>query len=279
MHSKQRLMSHRPLPALGLIVLAALWCLVPPASSQAGELDFPETDYTLRSNDGAQIIGNAHFGGVTDGNGLTTLRGEYNYLDGEHDVDESTLRPGVAGKPPTLVRQHHLFFFANGSRNRESSVDIAAGRGSCTIYTDGKPQRSTEKFTFPSNTYAGDAVMLPLRRFVAEGGKGTTSFYAFNCIPGPKLLKVTVTASPPAPWEYFPGPDLSKVDVKPDFGWINVVIAPFLPEIRAWFQSRPDYFFMGCSTSRYYKGLKYLMVRARPGDAQVKAQPAAKSSP
>jgi hypothetical protein len=72
---------------------------------------------------------------------------------------------------------------------------------------------------------------------------------------------------------------LTQVDVKPDFGWINVVIAPFLPEIRAWFSPGDDSFFVGCETARYYKGLKYLMVHSRPDDAQIKAQPKKDSPP
>jgi len=265
------------LRVLALTAILAVWWLLSPALSRAGELDFPQTDYTLRSIDGSQVIGHVHFAATTDRNGLTILRGEYRYLNGEYDIDESTMRPGVAGKPPALVRTHHVFFFANGSHDRESRVEIATGTGVCTIYTNGKPQVSSAKFNFPADTWAGDAVMLPLRRFVTEGGKGSTSFHAFNCVPGPKLLKVTVTARAPAPWDYYPG-NLTQVDVKPDFGWINVVIAPFLPDIRAWFDAGDDTLFVGCETARYYKGLKYLMVHMRPDDAQMKAAPTRNSS-
>jgi hypothetical protein len=266
------------LRAFALAAIASLCWMLSPALATAGDLDFPQTDYTLRSIDGSQVIGHAHFSATTDRQGLTTLSGDYRYLNGEYDTDESTMRPGVAGKPPTLVRTHHSFYLANGSPERESRVEIATGTGVCTVYIGGKPQVSSEKFKFPSDTWAGDAVMLPLRRFVNAGGKGSTSFFAFNCIPGPKLLKVTVTARPPAPWNYYPG-NLVQVDVKPDFGWINVVIAPFLPEIRAWFNPGDNSFFVGCETARYYKGLKYLMVHTRSDDAQLRAEPKPKSSP
>src|ERR1700680_4479718 len=113
--------------ALGLTAIAALWHLLAPASSRAGELDFPPTaDYTLRSADGSQVIGHAHFGVTTDSDGLTTMLGEYRYLDGTYDIDKSTVRPGVAGNPPTLVRTVHSFFLAGGAPEREGRVDVAA---------------------------------------------------------------------------------------------------------------------------------------------------------
>ncbi len=258
--------------ALGLTALSALWCLLSPASSRAGELDFPPTDYTIRSIDGSHVIGHAHFGVTADGDGLTTVRGEYHFLDGTYDIDEATVRPGVAGNLPMLVRSHHSFFFADGSRDRESRTEVATGTGVCTVYTNGEPHVSSAKFDFPADTFAGDAVMLPLRRFVAAGGNGSISFHDFNCLPSPKLLKVTATASAPAPWDYYPG-NLMQVEVKPDLGWINVVLAPFLPRIRAWFDPGDGWFFVGGESARYYKGLKYLMVRTRPANAQIKAAP------
>ena len=259
----------RRLRALGLTAIAALWCLVVPASARAGDLDFPATDYTIRSDDGLHVIGHAHFS-VSADNGLTTVRGEYHFLDGNSDIDESTVRPGIGGNLPTLVRSHHAFFNPDGSPDRESRIEIATGDGACTVYTDGQAQISSAKFDFPADTFAGDAVMIPLRRYVAADGNGSLSFHAFNCIPGPKLLKVTATAQAPAPWEYYPG-NLVQVVVKPDFGWINVVIAPFLPEIRAWFDPGDNGFFVGGETARYYKGLKYMMVRVRPINSEIRA--------
>ncbi len=255
---------------LGLAAMAALWSIIAPVTSWAGDLDFPDTSFTLRSVDGLHVIGHAHFAVTTDSAGMTTARGEYRFLDGTYDIDQSTLRPGVNGNMPTLVHTDHSFFLADGSHDRESHVEFAQGTGVCTVYTNGKAEVSSAKFDFPADTFAGDTVILPLRRFVAAGGEGTMSFHVFNCIPGPKVLKVTVSARPPVPWDYYPG-NLVQVDVKPDFGWINVVIAPFLPQIRAWFDPADDSSFVGCETARYYGGLKYMMVRVRPTNAEFKA--------
>jgi hypothetical protein len=254
--------------------LLALWCLSPPAVARAaGSLDIPPTNYTIRSVDGVSVIGRAHFAVTTSADGLTTVRGDYRFLDGEYDNDEATVRPSSDGSLPRLVRSHHAFFHADGSPDRESQTDVAAGIGRCTIYENGQPQVSSIQTDFPADTFAGDAVMLPLQRFLRAGGNGSISFHAFNCIPGPKLLKVTARASPPASWNYYPG-DLTRVDVEPDFGWINAVIAPFLPRIQAWFDPSEDWFFVGGQSARYYKGLKYLMVRVRKAEAQIQTAPA-----
>jgi hypothetical protein len=248
-------------------ILCGLWA---PSSLRAGELDIPPSDYVLRSIDGLHVIGHVHFTVTTANDGLTTARGEYRFLDGNYDIDQSTVRPGLRGNLPTLVRTDHSFFFPGGAPDRESHVEFAAGTGTCTVYTNGKPTVSSANFDFPADTFAGDTVILPLRRYVAAGANGSTSFHVFNCIPGPKVLKVTAAAKAPAPWQYYPG-NLVQVDVKPDFGWINLVIAPFLPQIRAWFDPAEDAFFVGGETARYYKGPKYMLVRVRPTNAELKA--------
>jgi hypothetical protein len=256
-----------------LPALLSCWCLLAPTPSIAGDMDFPPTDYTVRSVDGQSVIGHAHFRVTTDAEGLITVRGEYRFLDGEYDNDEATLRPSSDGTLPRLVHSHHAFFHADGSPDRESRTDVAAGTGSCTVYQNGQPQVNSAHLDFPSDTFAGDAVMLPLQRFLRDGGNGSVSFHDFNCIPGPKLLKVTAHARPASPWFYYPG-DLTQVDVEPDFGWINVVIAPFLPHLQAWFDPAENWFFVGGQSARYYKGLKYLMVRVHKAEAEIKPAPA-----
>ena len=253
--------------------LLGLACLFVSAPSSARELDFPPTDYTVRSIDGLHIIGHAHFTVTTDADGLITVHGDYRFLDGEYDNDEATLRPSSDGSLPLLVRSHHAFFHADGSPDRESRADVAAGIGSCTVYENGQPQVNRAQLDFPADTVAGDAVILPLQRFLKEGGNGSISFHDFNCIPGPKLLKVTARAREASPWFYYPG-NLTEVDVEPDFGWINIIIAPFLPHLQAWFDPAEHWFFVGGQSARYYKGLKYLMVRVHKAEAEIKPAPA-----
>lgn len=263
--------------ALALTVILVL-SLANPAPLTAGGLDFQPTDYTIRSVDGTQVIGHAHFDVTSGADGLSTVRGEYHFLDGDYDIDEATVGASSDGDLPRLVRSHHSFFHADGSPDRESRTDIAAGTGICTIYENGRPKVSSAQLDFPSDSFAGPAVIFPLRRFLKAGGNGSITFYDFNCIPGPKLLKVTARAGPPALWNFNPG-DLVRVDVEPDFGWINVVIAPFLPRIQAWFDPHAGWSFVGGQSARYYKGLKYLMVRVRRTEAQIKVTPDATVRP
>jgi hypothetical protein len=257
--------------SLALTALAALWRLACPLPVAAGELDYPPTDYILRSIDGAQVIGRSHITVIHGADGLATVRGEYHFLDGNYDIDETTLR-SHGDDLPQLVKSHHVFFHPDGSLDRESRADVAAGTGACIVYSGGKPQGSSVKLDFPSDTFAGDAVIIPLHRFLRVGGNGSVSFHDFNCIPGPEILKVTASASPPAPWNYYPG-ELVRVAVEPDFGWIDVVIAPFLPRIQAYFDQREGWFFVGGESARYYKGLKYMMVRAHASEPEIKAPP------
>jgi hypothetical protein len=259
---------------LVLMPLLLRWSLAAPATAIAGDLDYPPTNYVLRSIDGTQVIGHSHITVTPGADDLFTVRGEYHFLNGDYDIDETTLHGNSDGDPSRLVRTHHVFYHPDGSLDRESRADVATGTGSCTIYENGRPQVSSAQLKFPDDTFAGDAVIVPLHRFLRTdaGGPGSVSFHDFNCIPGPQILKVTASSSPPASWTYYPG-SLVRVDVEPDFGWINVVIAPFLPRIQAWFDPRAGWFFVGGESSRYYKGLKYMMVRATAAGPEIKAAP------
>jgi hypothetical protein len=258
--------------ALAISAVLILWRPIAPTAAMAGELDYPTTDYTIRSIDGAQVIGHAHVTLIPEAGGLTTARGEYTFLDGEHDTDETTLRARNGDELPLLVRSHHVFFHADGSLDRESRADVAARTASCTVYENGQPQTTNATLDFPADSFAGDAVILPLRQFLQTGGKGSISFHDFACIPSPKLLKVIATPHPSAPWNYYPG-ELVQVNVEPDLGWLNVVVSPFLPRIQAWFDPRDRWLFVGGESARYYKGLKFMMVRVHDTNPEIKAAP------
>jgi hypothetical protein len=50
-----------------------------------------------------------------------------------------------------------------------------------------------------------------------------------------------------------------RVDIKPDFGWLNFVATLFVPEIRAWFNPTDDWRFVGGKFTRFYKGPEIIM--------------------
>jgi hypothetical protein len=51
--------------------------------------------------------------------------------------------------------------------------------------------------------------------------------------------------------------------VRPDFGWINVIIAPFVPKLHAWFDPAKEWAFVGDEAARYYQGTKIMLVKAQ----------------
>ena len=56
------------------------------------------------------------------------------------------------------------------------------------------------------------------------------------------------------------------MDIKPDLGWLGTVIAPFLPELRAWFDPSDNWTLAGGEFSRYYRGPRIMLVREIPAE-------------
>ncbi len=52
---------------------------------------------------------------------------------------------------------------------------------------------------------------------------------------------------------------MARVDIKPDFGWLNFVAALFVPEIRAWFSLSDDSRFVGGKFTQFYKGFEIIL--------------------
>jgi hypothetical protein len=75
---------------------------------------------------------------------------------------------------------------------------------------------------------------------------------------------VSVAVSPSASPIHLPGyaPGAVEVDAKPDFGWLNIIVAPFVPKLHAWFDPGRDFEFVGALLARYYGGPEILMVAA-----------------
>jgi len=249
--------------------LVALRCLVILAGLSALALRHQATSdlspawFKLLSSDGSQVIGTANFEMVDRTDGTLVIRGKYNFANGKYDVDEVWLASRPNAELPTLVRYRHSFFNADGSPDRISEADSRTGQASCSIYVNGKSQTESAKLNFPSDTYAGPAVSLPIRDFLRRGSTGNLGFHDFHCAPGPKIYALSVSVQPRAHWELYPGQSL-EVDVKPDFGQFNVFVALFVPKVRLWFDPTRHFELVGAETARYYKGLPFVMVRKFP---------------
>jgi hypothetical protein len=88
--------------------------------------------------------------------------------------------------------------------------------------------------------------------------------HVFNCIPGPKVVQVKAYPQAPALWKHYPSTTI-QVNVKPDFGWLNLIVAPFVPEIHAWFDPSWNSHFVGGEFTRFYKGPQIILARVPTG--------------
>ncbi len=226
----------------------------------AASLDFPPTDFKLLSADGSVVIGRAHFKMAARSSGRALVQGEYQYTNGEYDIDEDWLEIRADAYLPTLLSYRHAFFHADGSLDRVNEADLKSGRASCSIYVNGEAKTLNAKLTFPADTYAGPAVTLPIRNFIRRGSAESAEFRDFSCAPGPKVYLVKTSIERPAQWTLYPG-KLVQVDIKPDFGLLDILVAPFLPKIRLWFDPAKDFELVGAESARYYRGLNFIMVR------------------
>jgi hypothetical protein len=243
--------------AAAAILLGILWT----ASGGATEPDFPLADFKMLTPDGSRKIGYAHFD-TAEAHGLIHVRGQYNFISGDYDVDEAWLKPAQRTASPALFKYRHVFFHSDGSPERLSEADLNSGQATCSIYNNGTVQRASKKLDFPADTYAGPALVFPIRAFLRQSVSTSNEFHSFNCSPGPTIYALQISTRAQQRWTYHEGPVI-EASVKPHFGPFDVWIAPFVPRVRLWFDPARDCEFIGAESMRYYKGLPFMMVPAR----------------
>jgi hypothetical protein len=249
--------SHRVVVAIALLSLIAF-----PTTIRAESLGFPSSsDFHILNGDGSEIVGSAHYAVSEDGPGSYLLYGENRFLDGEYDIEEDRIESGGASRPTALTSYKHEYFNSDGSLQRVAQADLRAGEGSCVIYENGHAQESRARFDFPPDTYSGSTVLIPLTDRLRKGYGGPIRFHNFNCVPGPRLLTIEAHPSSGAEWEHYPG-QLVEVRIKPDFGWLNAFIAPFVPKMDAWFEPSRDWAYVGGKEGRFYRGPEIILVGA-----------------
>jgi hypothetical protein len=97
-------------------------------------------------------------------------------------------------------------------------------------------------------------------------GSREIRFHAFACAPGPEIF--SVKASLPVQserWRFYSG-DLFRLDMRPDLGALNLLIAPFLPTMDAWFSPADNWNYVGGEFDRYFRGPHVLTVRVPPAN-------------
>ncbi len=219
-----------------LAVAAVLSLVWPRMAFPADLLDFPASSrFDIFDGDGVKVVGYAGYDFRPVGTGSYVLHGENRFFDGQYDVEEDEVRQGGPDTPATPVTYRHRYFDADGALQRIAQANFITGDASCVVYADGHPQVNGVRLEFPPDTYGGSTVLIPLTRGLREGFDRPIRFHDFNCIPGPTLVRIEAYPPSLARWRQYPG-ELVQVRLKPDFGWLDLLIGPFVPKMDAWFE-------------------------------------------
>jgi hypothetical protein len=235
------------------------WFRLDYAAAQ-GPFDMSPIDTTIFAPDSTQVIGHGHYN-LSYADGLELIHGEDKYLDGEYDQEEQRLKPAPSDVPPFLLSYQHRFFNADGTPQYEESLDSRSGAATCKFYSSDVPDLRESILKVPADTYSGATQLLLLVGRLRQGASAIT-FHSFNCIPNPRIIAVKATPQSGAvEWPMYPG-KLAKLEMEPDLGMLNVLIAPFIPKVFAWFDPADSFNYVGGQFDRYYKGRHVLMVRS-----------------
>lgn len=245
---------------LSLAVAAFITLRLGAGIACAGPFDFSPSDFEIMNADGTQVIGHGHYEVTPDGKGNATALGEDHFNDGQYDLERDVLELRGDNQVPRLITFEHTFFNANGMLQREGKANFQTGLTSCMQYENGQPVVRSMMLSFPADTFAGAAIIIALKGDLLRGKKNGLVLHDFNCMPGPKILKVEAYPQPPSGWAHFPG-KVVRVDIKPDFGWLSFVAALFVPEIRTWFSPSDEWRFVGAKFTRFYKGPEIILAR------------------
>jgi hypothetical protein len=225
-------------------------------------ISFPPTTFAILNPDTGAVIGQSKYSveGTVEGG---ILHGESSFYDGQSDVETGRLI-GVGDGMPKLVEFDHTFYDANRTITERTHVDMKSGYALCTHTNGGTTSDTSDVLKFPDDTWAGASVVIPMQHYLRAGEKELPGLHVFNCAPGPKIFAISLQADPgPAVFTAY-GKEAIRVEVRPDFGWINVLIAPFVPKLHAWFDPAKEWAFVGDEAARYYQGTKIMLVKAQP---------------
>jgi hypothetical protein len=238
-------------------MLIALW-LPGPAFGLPGATGQQAIEFTIYKPGTNEVMGHAKYSVKTQGE-YEIVTGDYRYVTGSYDIEHDKLAVSPKARMLALIKYDHTFYRPDGSSDHATTADLQSGVASCMWDTSGKANTETKTLPFPSDTYAGASVILALQSYLADAND-VIEFHAFNCVPGPKIFAVKASPRGMTPWQYHAGP-VMQVDAKPDFGWLNLVIAPFVPDLHLWFEPGQDWEFDGAQFTRYYKGPELVLVR------------------
>jgi len=263
------------------LLLIAL-CAINRADRSAWAQSWPTSEpinLTIYSPGEREILGHSHYEVIRLDIGAE-IKGEAHYLNGESDVERDRIEFGSSGEMPVLANFSHVFFLANGRQLLAAEADLKSGKASCNRYEDGAAKTLSGTLDFPSDTYAGATVLIPIEHALRQGIRSGIKFHVFNCLPGPRVLAVEADADKlGGRWASY-ADGMTRVTVRPDFGWFNLLAGPFLPKFYAWFDPAQDWEYLGGQTERFYRGPALELVRTQQaGKPAASASPSPQASP
>jgi hypothetical protein len=253
------------LAALSLIAFAALSSnsLATNAGTAAGS-DIGGLQFNILSPDGKQTIGSTHFT-VLRNNSTEEIKGETRYLDGERDNEDERLDLEDTRSTLKLDTYEHSFFNADGTLAMVDTLNAKSGVASCAKYSLGKLTMRKSQLDVPADSFAGASGLMMMVAKLRHGNR-EIGFHVFACAPGPEIFSVKASLPDRSErWLLYPG-DLFRLDMRPDLGALNLLIAPFLPTMDAWFNPHDNWNYVGGEFDRYFRGPHVLTVRVPPAD-------------
>ncbi|HTW86797.1 MAG TPA: hypothetical protein VMD75_02215 [Candidatus Binataceae bacterium] len=229
--------------------------------------DFPPTSFKIYSPDGSQVIGTSRFFVEREGSGVLKLHGENHYRTGQYDIEIDTLEINPGEAIPRLVDFSHVFYQPDGARFIAGNANLKTGEVTCMTKELGPERIYTDKLDFPPDTYAGASILIPIEYSLHRGIREPIRMHLFDCTPKPKLLTIEATPNTgKSGWPYYPG-QLIEVEAKPDLGILDLIAAPFLPTMHAWFNPAQDFSYVGGGINRYFYSKEHvLLVKLKPNE-------------
>lgn len=226
-----------------------------------GAFDSGALEFKVLSPDGKQTIGSTRFMVVVGGS-TEEVMGKTTYLDGEHDDEDEHLRLTEPDSIPRLDTYQHFFFNADGTLKMIDTLNAKSGLASCATYAGGRRKVRSAQLQVPADSFAGASGLLTVIARLRQG-KREIKFHAFACGPGPRIFSVAASVPDRSEhWPLYPG-DLVRLDMRPDLGALNLLLAPLMPTMDAWFDPNDNWNYVGGEFDRYFRGPHVLMLRVR----------------
>lgn len=233
-------------------------------TNSGGAFDSGAFELKVLSPDGKDTIGSTRFMVLRD-HSTEEIRGETRYLNGEHDNENERLYVGNPGSTPRLDTYQHSFFNADGTLQMVDTLNAKSGLASCASYAAGDIKVRKAKLEVPADSFAGASELMTVVASLRNGIR-EVKFHAFACVPGPKIFSVETSLPDRSEhWSLYPG-DLVRLDMRPDLGVLNLLLAPFMPAMDAWFNPNDNWNYVGGEFDRYFRGPHVLTLRVPPPD-------------